>query len=509
MDAENQPANQHDQPPGQEAEPAESANPTHRRRYDLLVLGGDSTAVRAAANARRLAARVALVQPSPPSEDRAALVRSTGHQLRQAARGIHQLADWQSFASETFEFAAVDFAALIHRAGEIHRRLAGAQSPGWLAAAGIDVYKGRAEFTGRDSLEVDGRVLRFHRAIIAAGARSAVAKIGPAEQPACLTSESLLELAELPAHLAVVGTLPDACRWAQTFARLGSEVHLMGHERTILPDEDPEAARRVQARLHNEGVRLHLGCDDLAIGRTGNLWAVVIEQDGRKEKLFVDHVLADAPGEPAVDELGLDAGGVAWTTRGIIVSDRLQTTNRRIFAAGEVCGSEFCCPQTAEAMARVCVHNALRYTRRKLSGLVIPRCVYTDPELAQLGLTAAEAASRRIEIDTYRAESSGVDRAVYEGREEGFVAVHVRRGSGRIVGATVVDPLASELIGPLALLMRGRQSLAAMADVVPCRPSRFEILRQLAEQYVQAPRPSRLALLAQRWRKRRHRKHER
>ena len=138
---------------------------------------------------------------------------------------------------------------LIRRACEAHERLAGAQSPGRLAAQGIDVYNGPTTFTGHDCLEVEGRTLRFRRAIIATAARSAAAKIGPGEQPECLTSESLLELTKLPQQLAVVGSDGDACRWAQTFARLGSEVHLLAQQ----ADQGGQVGEPLENRLELVG----------------------------------------------------------------------------------------------------------------------------------------------------------------------------------------------------------------------------------------------------------------
>ena len=349
-------------------------------------------------------------------------------------------------------------------------------------------------------MEVGGRELLFRKAILATGARSCPATVAGAEQAGCWTAEDLLDLVELPRRLAVIGTGPRPCRWAQIFGRLGSTVHLIGRRRQILPDAEPEAASIVRAQLEKEGISLRLGCDSLAIHRTGTQRAVVVEHEGQKEKLFVDQVLLECPREPNTAGLGLEVAGVAYTERGVIVSDRLATTNRRVFAAGEVCGPEFSPPEVAQAMARLGVHNALPYGRRKLSRLVIPRSTGTDPEVIQLGLTPAEAEARQIEIDTYRADLSERSRAVLDRGEAGFVAVHVRRATGRVVGACVVAREAGELIGPLTVLIAQKLSLAALADVIPCSPSHLEVLKRLADEYRRAPKPLPWAVLAESWR---------
>jgi pyruvate/2-oxoglutarate dehydrogenase complex dihydrolipoamide dehydrogenase (E3) component len=335
--------------------------------------------------------------------------------------------------------------------------------------------------------------------LIAVGTSPAAVKILGAEQNTCLQPETLTKLTELPRRLVVLGTGASACQWAQAFRHFGSQVHLVGREATIPAGEDPDAAGQIQARLEQDDIRLHLDCEELAIETTGNLRGVVIGRDGQKEKLLVDQVLLCRPREPNAAGLGLETAAVLYTDRGVIVNDRLQTSNRHIFAAGEVCGPEFATPQAAQATARLAVHNALSLSSRKIDRWVIPRCIYTDPQLAQVGLTRIQAAEHQIEIDTYRIELSEADSSIPPRRREGFIAVHVRRRTGRIVGATVVAEDADELIAPLVLLMTRKLPLTALADVIPCRPSRLELLTRLAERCVET-RPSSWARWMEMWR---------
>jgi pyruvate/2-oxoglutarate dehydrogenase complex dihydrolipoamide dehydrogenase (E3) component len=267
---------------------------------------------------------------------------------------------------------------------------------------------------------------------------------------------------------------------------LGSHVHLISRQDTLLSEEDPEVAELLGSRLERDGVRLHLGCQELTLERAGNLSAVIIGRDQRREKLLVERVLLCGARLPRTADLGLEAVAVAYDRRGVAVGDRLQTTARGIFAAGEVCGPGLAELHAAEASARLAVHNALSILPRRLSRMAVPRWIRTEPAVVQVGFSRQEAQERQLDFDTCRAELSTADASLPEGRREGFVALHVLRRTGRIVGATVVAEGADELIAPVQLVIRRRRSLWALAQLTPCRPSRLELLVRLAERYPKA-----------------------
>jgi pyruvate/2-oxoglutarate dehydrogenase complex dihydrolipoamide dehydrogenase (E3) component len=189
---------------------------------------------------------------------------------------------------------------------------------------------------------------------------------------------------------------------------------------------------------------------------------------------------------------------VEFTAAGVAVNDCLQTTNPRVYAAGDVCSRQQF-THAADAMARVCIQNALFLGRKKVSSLVIPRCTYTDPEIAHLGLMPAEAAQQGLEIDTYREELAGVDRAILDGQTQGFAKVHTRRGTGRVVGATIVAAHAGEMIGELTLLMQQRLSLGALAGVIHCYPTQVEVLKRIADAYQRTRLTPRVAAALRTW----------
>jgi len=481
-------------------------------RYELVIVGSGRAAICASREAARLGVRAALVVEEPWAYRRESDAWFLRQVLRRIAGLAHQLVAGPFHTDPPLAIGWPDFAAVMAWVRATREQIAAGplipcdkelphpRDARQLPQAGAEVLTGQAVFTGRDTLEVDTRQLRFRRAIVATGARQMKTEIEGGEQIECLTSKTLVELSELPQRLAVIGTGPVSCQLAQSFCRLGSRVYLIGPSANILPGVEPEAAAVVQSRLVKEAVCLKLGCEHLAVEQTGNLLTVVIGREGRKEKLFVDKVLLEERAEPNTAGLGLETAGVAYTDRGVVISDRLQTTNRRIFAAGAICGNEFSSLEAAEATARLALDNCLQRNRRKLNRRLLCRCVYTEPEIAQFGLSPTEASAEGNEIQTYRAELGQTVAAVLPGGEDGFAVVHLRRRTGRVVGATIVSEEAGALISPLALLASRNLPLAALADVIPCRAGRFDLLRRMAECHAARTSPPRgLALKLHAW----------
>jgi pyruvate/2-oxoglutarate dehydrogenase complex dihydrolipoamide dehydrogenase (E3) component len=455
-------------------------------RYDLVVLGRDLAAVSAAREAAALGARVAWVKVGAESLDRPTqeILWASEHALRLAARRAVQCRRNQSTSRPDFE---PDSEAL-QWVAQAQAKLLPSVSGEDLEDSGVDVYADRSVFAGPDKLTIDGRVLAFRKAILATGGRPTPVALEGAEPDCCWTAERLAGLDHLPQRLAIVGAGARQCPWAQSFARLGCDVSLLGSTPTILDGEDSAAIALIQRQMEKEGVRLLLGYEKLSMDRTGNQCAVMIEKGGQREKRFFDQVLIDPPLVPSTEGLGLEAAGISADERGIAIDPYLSTTNPRVLAAGGVCGEQFSRFEVADAMGRQAARNALRLFRRKFNPLVVPRYVFSEPAIARVGLTAAEAASQPA-VKTYRAELAGTGEAALTEGEPGFVAVHTDRWSGRVLGAYVVAKDAGELLTPLVLLMAQRIPLSRLADWLPCRPSRMEILARLADLDRQSPRP--------------------
>lgn len=346
----------------------------------------------------------------------------------------------------------------------------------------MEVFLGQGTFVGRSELQVGDARLRFAKAEIATGARAASPLIPGLAEVGFLTNETVFSLTELPRRLVVIGAGPIGCELAQAFRRFGSEVSIAARDPRLLPREDADAASVLAAQFEAEGIRLALGAKLVGAERRGADKVVLLERDGAREELVGDEVLVAVGRAPNVDGLGLDAAGVASNRRGVEVDDRLRTTNRDIFAAGDIC-SPYKFTHAADAMARVVIQNALFFGRKRSSSLVIPWSTYTDPEIAHVGLSPHEAAARRLEVRTLTVQLGDVDRAVLDGEPEGFARVHVAPGSGRILGATVVARHAGEMLGEVVLAMTEGIEIGALSRAIHAYPTQAEAWKRLGDAY--------------------------
>jgi pyruvate/2-oxoglutarate dehydrogenase complex dihydrolipoamide dehydrogenase (E3) component len=458
-------------------------NPAPAPRYNLVVLGAGTAGLVTAAGAAGLGARVALVERELMGGDCLNVGCVPSKALIRAARAAAEVRDAGSFGVRVPPGTRVDFPAVMERLRRLRAGLSRTDSAARFRDLGVDVFLGEAHFTGPDAVEVAGRTLRFKKAAIATGARAHHPDVPGLAAAGFLTNESVFALNELPARLAVLGAGPIGCELAQAFARFGSRVSLIDHNAGVLRREDPDAARRVEAALRGDGIEMHLGCDVRAVETAGPDKVLRLACGGGEHTLAVDAILVGAGRRPNVEGLNLEAAGVAFDPRrGVTVNDRLQTTNRRVYAAGDVC-SRYQFTHAADAMARIVIQNSLFLGRRKASALTIPWCTYTDPELAHVGLSEREAAEKGVRVTPFVQELEHVDRAVLDGQTAGFVKVLVRSGGDRVVGATVVAAHAGEMISEITLAMAAGVGLGRLAGVIHPYPTQADAVRKLGDAY--------------------------
>jgi pyruvate/2-oxoglutarate dehydrogenase complex dihydrolipoamide dehydrogenase (E3) component len=350
-----------------------------------------------------------------------------------------------------------------------------------LRELGIDVFLGRARFRDRETLEVGGVEIRFRKAVIATGARPKPLEIEGLSQAGYLTNETVFNLKQRPGRLLVIGGGPLGCELAQAFSRLGCRVAIVQKEPQFLPKEERDAAQILAQAFEREGIRVHLNTEVTRVAlRDGQKTAELVSA-GRESSLVVDEILAGPGRAPNVRGLDLERAGVAYDeVAGVRVDDRLRTTNPRVFAAGDVC-LETKFTHMADETARIVVHNALFFGRRRLSSLIVPWCTYTDPEIAHVGMYVREAVDRGIPVKTFTIPMHDVDRAVTDGEHEGFFKVHVRDGTDRILGATAVSRHAGEMISELTLAMEAGVGLKTIARVIHPYPTQAEAIRKAAD----------------------------
>jgi len=462
--------------------PVDWTNPTPEGPYNLVVIGAGTAGLVTASAAAGLGAKVALIERERMGGDCLNVGCVPSKALLACARRAAAVRDAKHFGVTGTENAHTDFEAVMERMRRLRADIAPADSAERFRDMGVDVYFGRAEFTGADRLRVNDHILRFKKAAICTGARPAVPAIPGLEDIPYLTNETVFSLTRLPSRLGIIGAGPIGCELAQAFARFGSEVHLFESGHGVLPREDPEAAQVVQTALEQDGVRLHCCGKDLRIDRVGNDIHMRVQSHGTAVDQKVDQVLVATGRAPNIDSLNLPAAGVEPGEHGVRVDARLRTTNPRVYAAGDVCSPQRF-THAADAMARNLVRNALFFGRAKTEHLVIPHCTYTEPEVAQVGLTETEARGRGIAIDTFTRRSQEVDRALLEGETDGWVRVVVKQGGDRILGATAVGAQAGELVSRFSHAMTQNLGLSTFADVVFPYPTRAEAVKHLADAY--------------------------
>jgi pyruvate/2-oxoglutarate dehydrogenase complex dihydrolipoamide dehydrogenase (E3) component len=335
---------------------------------------------------------------------------------------------------------------------------------------------------------VGGTVLRFKKALIATGARPARPPIPGLEEAGYLTYENVFDLTECPKRLLVIGGGPVGCELAQAFARLGSRVILVQDEAMFLVNEERDAAQLLSDALARDGIEIHLDTQTTGVRVEGGDKVADLVNNATKSTVRVDQILVGVGAAPNVEGLGLEAAGVAYDkTGGVHIDDFLRTTNRRIFAAGDVCG-ETRFPHVEGAAGRIVVANALYSGRRRLSAEVMPWCTFTDPEIAHVGMYVTEARRRNIPVMTFTILMHQVARAITDGEEDGFVKLHVREGTATILGATVVASHAGDLINEISLAMSAKLDLRALARVNQPYPTQSQAINLAARAYV-ASRP--------------------
>jgi pyruvate/2-oxoglutarate dehydrogenase complex dihydrolipoamide dehydrogenase (E3) component len=463
--------------------PPDWVNPTPAPRYNLVVIGGGTAGLVSAAGAAGLGGKVALVERHLLGGDCLNYGCVPSKAIIRSSRVVADFRDAARFGFKVPPGTEVDFSAVMERMRALRAAISHHDSAQRFLDLGVDVFLGEARFSGPRTVEAGGQTLNFSKAVIATGARAVDPMVPGLAEAGYLTNETVFSLTARPQRLLIMGGGPLGCEFAQAFQRLGCRVTLLHRYDRLMNREDADAAQLVQQVLVREGIHLILAAKPTQVLKTGGGKLVRYESAGQPGEIEVDEILAGAGRAPNVENLGLEEAGVKFDPReGVLVNDRLQTTNRRIYAAGDVClKHKF--THLADATARIVIQNALFCGRKKVSALTIPWCTYTDPEVAHVGLNEAEAAKQGIPIQTFTRPLSEVDRAIVDGEAEGMVKIHVKRGTDKILGATIVARHAGEMISEITLAMVGKIGLGALASVIHPYPTQAEAIRQTGDLY--------------------------
>ena len=446
-----------------------------RIRTDLCIIGAGSGGLALAAGAVQMGARVVLVEGHKMGGD--CLNYGCVPSKALLAAGARAQAVREGGFGVTPSEPDVDYGAAKDHVAAVIGRIAPHDSQDRFEALGVHVIRARGAFLSETELQAGDDVIEARRFVVATGSSPLVPPIPGLDDVPFLTNETLWDLRERPDHLLVIGGGPIGMEMAQAHRRLGSRVTVIEGDRALNRD-DPEAASVLLGRLRAEGVAIIEGQQAARVA--GKAGAIDLETaDGTVHS--GSHLLVAVGRRPNLDGLNLSAAGVETTRAGISVDPRLRSSNRRVYAIGDVAGGmQF--THVAAYHAGIVIRSALLGLPAKARTDHVPRVTYCAPELAQVGLTEADAHDvHAARLKVVRFDFDGNDRALATGQGEGFVKVMVVRG--RPVGATIVGAEAGELIGLWALALSRRLKMSAIAGMVAPYPTLSEVNKRAAGAY--------------------------
>ena len=469
--------------------PPDWINPRPVDCYDLVVIGAGTAGLVVAAGAAGLGLglKVALIEKHLMGGDCLNVGCVPSKCVIRSARVVGEMWNARDFGVNIAQHIDVDFPAVMARMRKLRAGISHHDSAERFQKLGVDVFLGSASFSSNDTVVVGDKTLHFKKAVIATGARAARLSIPGIEEAGYLTNETVFSLTQRPQRLAVIGGGPIGCELVQAFRRLGCEVVLFHRGSHILNKEDADAAEIVQNVFIQEGIRLVLNCQMQRVEKTSDGKKLYFSCNGREDSVTVDEILAGAGRVPNVEGLNLETVGVEYDQqRGVMVNDYLQTTNPKIYAAGDIC-MNWKFTHAADAAARIVIKNTLfspfGLGRYKLSSLVMPWVTYTDPEIAHVGMYEQEAQEKGIDVNTIKIPFSSVDRAIADGEEDGFVKILHKKGSDQILGATIVARHAGEMISEVTTAIVHKIGLSKMSSVIHPYPTQAEGIKKAADAY--------------------------
>ena len=445
-------------------------------KADICVIGAGSGGLSVAAGAAQLGAPTVLVEADRMGGDCLNVGCVPSKSLIAAAKHAHALRQGGPFGVAPVE-PEVDMKAVKRHIDEVIAGIAPHDSVERFEGLGVRVIQARARFTGPQQVEAGGQRIEARRFVVATGSRPAVPPVPGLDGVHFFTNETIFDNDVLPEHLIVLGGGPIGAELAHAYRRLGARVTLLDIG-PLLPKDDPELVAVVRTSLEADGVEI---LDRVEVQRVEAGPVVVIRANGEERRMEGSHLLVATGRKPNIEELGLDAAGIAHDKRGITITDGLKTSNPKVYAIGDVAGGlQF--THLAGYHAGLVIRNALFRLPVKAEPEKVPWVTYTDPELASVGLSEAAATEQGIAHEVVRWPFAENDRARTERATAGLVKLVVSK-KGRVLGAAIVGAHAGELILPWVMAVATQAKLATMAGLVAPYPTLGEAGKRAAGAY--------------------------
>lgn len=457
---------------------------TERLTPDICVIGAGSGGLSVAAAAASFGVPVVLIEKGRMGGDCLNTGCVPSKALLAAAKRAEAVRGAMPFGIRT-QRANIEFHEVNDHVHDVIAAIAPNDSRERFSGLGVRVIEGEARFSDRATVVVGPESgpqfeIKARRFVIATGSSPAIPPIPGLDETPFLTNETVFEARERPKHLVIVGGGPIGMELAQAFRRLGSDVTVL-EAAEPLAKEDPECARVVIDRLRSEGVAIRAGAKVRRVRRARNRVEVTIGEEGAEQTIEGSDLLIATGRKPSIEGLNLEAAGIRTDRAGILIDKRLRTTNRRVYAIGDVAGSlQF--THVANYHAGLVIRHALFRMPVRPDATNIPRVTFTDPELAHVGLTEAEARKRRYKVNVLRWPYHENDRAQAERETEGHVKVVTDR-KGRILGATIAGAHAGEQITAWTLAIGQRLNIRVFAGIVVPYPTFSEAGKRAAIEF--------------------------
>lgn len=460
--------------------------------YDLVIIGGGVGGLVTASGASQLGARVALIEKEDLGGDCLHYGCVPTKRLVHSAKMANSIKKAENFGIEV-EGYNVNFKKVMDGMRQVQATIAVNDDPERFRKMGVDVIFGSGKFRDPNTFEINGRRLKGRKFLIATGSSPVTLPIKGLAESGALTNVSILKLEELPKSLVVLGAGPIGMEFAQVFSRLGSKVTVIEKMGNILAREEVELTDELREILTAEGIEIHT-CTEVTevtteTGDSNKSKKVLRTQCVTGEKIIeADEILMAIGRSPNVDGLGLDEAKIKYDKRGGITTDlTLRTSQKHIYACGDVTGP-YAFTHTAEYQAGIVISNALfptpGFAKRKADYRVVPWVTYTDPELARVGLTEAEAIEKfgKDKVAVYRFRFDEVDRAIIEGKGQGMIKL-VCDKKARLLGAHLMGPSSGELLHELTLAMKENIPITKISQTIHTYPTLSQAVKRACDQY--------------------------